>query len=754
MKKKWTLFLATLMAFGMLGMATSCAIFGGETSTPPESSSPSVPETYTVTFVADGTTVQTVTYEEGAESITEPTVPAKDHYTGAWATYELDGNVTVNAVYTAIEYTVTFVADGVTVDTQAYTVENKTITEPTVPAKDHYTGTWATYELDGNVTVNAVYTAIEYTVTFVADGVTVGTQKYTVENTEITEPEIPGKPGYRGEWEAYTLEGGDKTVNATYEAGSYTITYNANGGTVANATQSVEYGVAYVLETPTAPKAYQVFLGWKDEDGNVVASGEEWNIAKDVTLTASYSEGLDFEELTAVPAFLSGSQATLSIVEMNGNKVLEAKTTEGSTTDVGLHITTEVLGDLFEDSDVEYVAFDLMSGADKTGKQVYYYNGSSWTNYENGGYDSIPTDSFKTYWFPRAVYEAWVSAGVDYHRMVMIGNGLVCGGESFYVDNIRSATAEDYTKALYSFEAGGLRTNAGMPMFYVPNGGQWELGFQNIDLTTVKFTSETVSDGNRALTFTTLGEGKTGIIFNHTTDTEIELAMRAAGYVAFDLYVAEGSDAMYENVSLATGWNTLYAKVDATNNTLTYFSYTKAGTYVIDNFRLLTEAEYMEETAYSFEKGASALSSGSENNDVYYTVGGYTFTVDDRGTTNGVQTSAKITAEQAYSGKYSLAFDKALTDNQIDLYVSANSGLVDGFTFWIYSTAAIPGGLRIVDGSAQMFLEGGIAIEANTWTKITVSAEHIKANGRFMILQGTDYECTIYIDGFQPLSAE
>lgn len=62
------------------------------------------PVTYTVTFVADGETVATVTYEAGETSIEEPAVPAKDGYTGAWKPYTLnDTNITVNAVYTAIE---------------------------------------------------------------------------------------------------------------------------------------------------------------------------------------------------------------------------------------------------------------------------------------------------------------------------------------------------------------------------------------------------------------------------------------------------------------------------------------------------------------------------------------------------------------------------------------------------------------------------------------------------------------------------
>ena len=59
---------------------------------------------YTVTFVADGTTVKVVEYTEGDTTLTGvPAVPAKDGYTGVWESYTLNNtNITVNAVYTEI----------------------------------------------------------------------------------------------------------------------------------------------------------------------------------------------------------------------------------------------------------------------------------------------------------------------------------------------------------------------------------------------------------------------------------------------------------------------------------------------------------------------------------------------------------------------------------------------------------------------------------------------------------------------------
>ena len=75
------------------------------------------PATYTVTFVADGVTVDAVEYQEGDPELERvPDVPAKNGYTGVWEAYDITngGNITVNAVYTAIEtdattHTVTWV---------------------------------------------------------------------------------------------------------------------------------------------------------------------------------------------------------------------------------------------------------------------------------------------------------------------------------------------------------------------------------------------------------------------------------------------------------------------------------------------------------------------------------------------------------------------------------------------------------------------------------------------------------------------
>ena len=171
----------------------------------------------------------TINLDGGAAVGTLPAVPEVTGKTGKWmvdgveltseTVYNWTEDKTAEAVYTAIVYNVVFKADGVVVDTKTYTVDNATVEAPAVPAKAHYTGAWESYTLTtGDVEVNAVYTAVEYTVTFKADGAVVDTKTYTVANATVEAPAVPSKDHYTGVWAAYELNGGNVEVNAVYTA--------------------------------------------------------------------------------------------------------------------------------------------------------------------------------------------------------------------------------------------------------------------------------------------------------------------------------------------------------------------------------------------------------------------------------------------------------------------------------------------------------------------------------------------------------
>ena len=733
---------------------------------------------------------------ENMSEVEFPEVPAEclmEGYEVSWDKTEADlaiGGLNVSLAYKAIEYTATVVVNGEET-TVSYTVENaaekKAEIEAMKPANTaEYSYAWAeelpeSLPLENGKVYTVNKTPIEYTVTFVDEnGETVGTATYTVENKEITEPDVPTKEGYKGTWKEYTLTTGDVTVEADYVAYTYTITYDANGGSVEIEPQEVTYGEEYTLATATPSKIYQEFLGWVDEDGNDVVSGEAWAIPSDVTLTAKYSNVITFDSMTEVPSYLqNGGRASLSIVEGNGGKVLQATSENNDQGNVRIMMTLADMADFFEDENVQYLAFDLKlpEGATTPVSSIMYHNldQSNYTAYESGQFDAPPTDAPKSYYLPRSVYEAWVANGKTEGRFLNVQAGITQGA-SYWIDNIRPVTAEEYMQDFYSFEHGGVRTNnVGQPLLYLNSDmSGWQLGISNVNETTAKFTNEIVSDGNRALQFTKYS-GESAILMCHFADPLMEVAMREAGYVAFDLYVPEGSDAKIKKNGqewygvLKQGWNTIYEQVDATNNEIIRFTDTTASTYVIDNFRLLTETEY-NAAKFGFETGGVIRHNNSSDDT---TNGGYAYyyagwdkannkasiQVNEGSGANDVATlsNVRFATECVHGGDYSLAFDKK--SGYLSLHMSSEStmyaALKNGFTFWIYSTVEMNGEseIQFINGLNNKLNGGnGVIIPANTWTQVTVSAEDIHATGRFLIMQGAT-EGTIYLDDFQPLPA-
>ena len=237
------------------------------------------PIIYTATFKINGQVVKEVTFTVEDEVLDEPFLPNKPGYTAAWSSYStLDAtDLEINAIYTIITYKVTFKADGKVIATQTYTVENKVITEPSVPTKDGFTGAWESYVLEtGDVTVNAVYTKIPVVETYyltITDGegnVIVIPFDANTSISDITLPELPKKAGYKVSWPEFSLFDEDlfnqtgsynATISPIYELIQYTATFKVNGQIVANLPFNVE---TEALTLPAIPEVPGYTAAWSE----------------------------------------------------------------------------------------------------------------------------------------------------------------------------------------------------------------------------------------------------------------------------------------------------------------------------------------------------------------------------------------------------------------------------------------------------------------------------------------------------------
>ena len=245
---------------------------------------------YTITFVDKNGVVfgaYTFTVETDPTTITVPTeLPYERGYITSWPTFELfdearfeetgSYDLTVAAVYEAIEYTITFVdKNGVVFGAYTFTVETDptTITAPaTIPTAIGYNVSWPTFELfdderfeetgSYDLTVVAVYEAISYTVTFRVDGTVWKQLSFTIETMDTFEwPEVPAKRGYNACWSSNTLYLEDITVDAVYTVIKYKVVFIADGLEVGVLTYTVEDN--NIKEPPVPKKAGYVGV-WEE----------------------------------------------------------------------------------------------------------------------------------------------------------------------------------------------------------------------------------------------------------------------------------------------------------------------------------------------------------------------------------------------------------------------------------------------------------------------------------------------------------
>ena len=288
-----------------------------------ESSADEVEEKVTVTFSQVGEVDKTIELTKG-EGLSEEDIPAfaeKVGYTVIWDLENVDltniqEDITINAKETANTYTITYDAgDGVVAEATKTVAYDSDVEHPVPVLTDWEFVSW-TYEgaavLDGvwkiasDVTLVAQWTdqRPSYTVTFVQ-----GAQSQSVvvkKGESVAAADVPALveiAGYDVAWNIndYSNIQSDMTVTAVYTAKTYTITYKAEGFDIDGTTTNVVYGDAYSLAV--LEKDGYNFLGWSYA-GSVYTSGNAWNIAGNVELTASWS---------------AMDQVNITFVNTNGN---------------------------------------------------------------------------------------------------------------------------------------------------------------------------------------------------------------------------------------------------------------------------------------------------------------------------------------------------------------------------------------------------------------------------------------------------
>ncbi len=284
---------------------TSSSITSVEIPNPPDP----VDVYYKVTFKQNGQADIVKDVKEGTTLTDVPTPVAKAGYTIVWSVTDFSNiteDITVNAVETAKEYTITYDANGGTVDPATQTVTYNTIPESfATPVYDGYNFICWTYNekaiqpnslwtIADNVTLVASWSQVaaeKCKVSFVQDGYEIITKEVNKGGALTDIPQTGDKEGYTVTWDLTDVDLNnvttDITVNAIETANKYTITYKTEFG-VAPDPKEVTYD-----KTPdsfaTLEYAGYVFKGWKYND-NFLSETDLWKIASDIEAVAVWAK--------------------------------------------------------------------------------------------------------------------------------------------------------------------------------------------------------------------------------------------------------------------------------------------------------------------------------------------------------------------------------------------------------------------------------------------------------------------------------
>ena len=268
-------------------------------------------ETYTVTFNSDGGSVVESAVVNDGEKVKKPEDPTKDGYTfKGWFNGEAEydwtqpvtSNLSLTAKWTAVEYTITYLPDGVETDNPTtYTIETETFelkapTKAPDATKPNFIAwhkgekpaecDWIIVDSNekgttGNLTIVAEFSDKEQIT------ITINKGDLTVTRSIDKGSSFKGETGYdffedeafKTKFDLATVLDADKTLYAQVK--TYTVTFDS-GVT----SQTIKYNGK--ATEPTAPtKDGYDFVGWYEGDTKF---DFDTKITKDISLTAKWEE--------------------------------------------------------------------------------------------------------------------------------------------------------------------------------------------------------------------------------------------------------------------------------------------------------------------------------------------------------------------------------------------------------------------------------------------------------------------------------
>ena len=414
------------------------------------------PESYMITFDANGgscsTSSKAVTYNSEYGTLPTPTRTGYDflgwytEITGGSEVYETTivdrtENHTLYAHWKRITYTIAYDVNGgsgAPESQQKYYGTDLTLSS-TTPTRTGYTflgwstsssATTAEYQPGGTYTANssatlyAVWSLNTYAVTYNANGGSGApnsqTKYYGIDLTlNSTTPTRTGYTflGWSTSSTATTAEyqpGGTYTANssatlyAVWSQITYTITYNANGGSGAPASQTKYYGTNLTLSSQKPTRTNYTFLGWSTSSTATTATyqaGGTYTANSDATLYAVWklstipvtSVTLNVTGDQWIPYKKNGSNGTLNLTATVSPSNATNKTVTWSSSNTSV---ATVNNGAVKATGAGKVTITATAGGKSASVDVYVYNAAikaGWTMYmypSNTNYNENVHDNY------------------------------------------------------------------------------------------------------------------------------------------------------------------------------------------------------------------------------------------------------------------------------------------------------------------------------------------------------------------------